>query len=128
MFEKKYNLDERMLKFAANVGKFINQLPTNQLLKEYSRQLIRSSASIGANYEEADGTLTKKDFINKIGIARRESRESKYCLKLIKKVELVNKKEQLELLEKLIKESNELMLILSSIINKCKGNKVDNCL
>ena len=83
---------------------------------EYGKQLIRSSGSIGANLEEADGTLTKKDFINKMAIARREARESKYWLRLIQQV---NRLECPELVT-LIGEANELVLILSAIINKVK--------
>src|SRR3989339_1001591 len=83
---KKYDIKDRALEFAASVAIFIYKLPRNQLSIEYGRQLIRSSASIGANLEEADGTLTKKDFINKIAISRREARESRYWLRLIQKV------------------------------------------
>jgi four helix bundle protein len=112
-----YDLDTRSMEFATKVAKLVLSLTQNQVAKEYSRQLIRSSASIGANIEEADGTLSKRDFINKLGIARREARESKYWLKLINNVGLSSDK---ELLDYLIKASTELLLILSSIINKTR--------
>jgi four helix bundle protein len=105
------------MKFATKVATLVLTLTQNQVSKEYSRQLIRSSASIGANIEEAGGTLTKKDFLSKLSIARREARESKYWLNLIKNVGLVKDP---ELLDILIKESTELLLILSSIINKTR--------
>ncbi len=126
MTNKRYDIQDRALEFAARIARFINKLPKNQVSIEYSKQLIRSSASIGANIiEEADGTLSKKDFINKIAIGRREARESRYWLCLIKKAELLDD----SILEKetdwLINESREIMLILSSIINKTQ-DKIDN--
>ncbi len=117
---KKYNIRERALEFAARVAKFTNKLPHNQAAIEYGKQLIRASASIGANIEEADGTLSKKDFVNKMAIGRRESRESKYWLQLIEKTDLINNPSNITELNWLAKEAEELMLILSAIINKSK--------
>ena len=73
---RKFDIYDRALEFAARVAILVNKLPRIQAALEYGRQVIRASGSIGANIEEADGALTKKDFINKMGIARRESRES----------------------------------------------------
>ena len=120
---KKYNIRDRALEFAARVAKFVRILPRNQASFEYGKQVIRSSASIGANIEEADGTLTKKDFINKMAIGRREARESRYWLQLIGSAELTNDKQMLSELVFLTKEAEEIMLILSSIINKCKSKR-----
>ncbi len=120
---KIYDIKERVLEFAASVARLVNKFPKNQAAQEYSKQLIRSSASIGANIEEADGTLTKKDFINKMGIGRREARESKYWLRLIQKAELINNPSNKDELNSLAKEAEELTLILSSIINKTKAKK-----
>lgn len=116
--EKKFDIKERSLKFAARVARFIDGLPKKQSAIEYGKQLIRSSASVGANLEEADGALSKKDFVNKIGIARREAKETRYWLQLIKQVELATDIEVKRELDCLIGESEELKLILSSIINK----------
>lgn len=115
--KSKYDLPERLLLFSTDVGKLGGILPTHIALKEYLRQVIRSSASIGANYEEADGTLTKRDFVNKIAIARREAKETKYWLRLIGRV-ADSESESSEKLSYLIKEVNEIVLILSAIINK----------
>ena len=112
----KFDIKDRSLEFAVRAARFIDKLPRKQSALEYGKQLIRSSASIGANIEEADGALSKKDFVNKIGISRREAKESGYWLQLIKKVELVGQGEDQEL-DWLINESNELKLILSAIIN-----------
>ena len=119
--QKKYDIKERCLIFAARAAKFTDKLPKKQTSFEYGGQLIRSSASTGANLEEADGALSKKDFLNKIGIARKEAKESGYWLKLIKLVKMVNNPENLAELDWLVNESGEIKLILSSIINKTKA-------
>ena len=115
---KRFDIYDRALEFAARVARLVNKLPMSQATLEYGKQIIRASGSIGANIEEADGTLTKKDFVNKMGIARREARESRHWLQLIKKAQLVNNKENEKELDWQIGEAEELMLILSSIINK----------
>ncbi len=119
--DKRYDIQERALEFAARVAQFVNRLPKNQASIEYGKQLIRSSASIGANIEEADGTLSKRDFINKIAIGRREARESRYWLRLIQKAELINDSDLSGEMDWLIDEAREIMLILSSIINKTQA-------
>jgi four helix bundle protein len=125
MTNKKYNIQERTLEFAAKVAQFVNLLPPNQIVNEYSKQLIRSSASIGANIEEADGTLSRRDFVNKIAIGRREARESRYWLSLMKKADLITKPRLLKEVDYLIGEAKEIMLILSSIVNKTQDkNKI----
>lgn len=120
MSNKKYDIQDRTLEFAARAARFTNTLPKNQASIEYSKQLIRASASIGANIEEADGTLSKRDFVNKIAIGRRESREARYWLFLIQKVGLISNPRFSEEAEWLINEAREIMLILSSIINKTR--------
>lgn len=118
---KKFDIQERSLKFAVRAGLFVDKLPRKQAAIEYGKQLIRSSASIGANLEEADGAVSKKDFINKIGISRKEARESKYWLKLIKSVLFNDNSQGDQDLDWLLNESDELRLILSSILNKSKA-------
>ena len=97
MEKKKFDIYDRVFKFSVRTAKFLSKLPNNVIATEYSRQLIRSSGSMGANLAEADGALTKKDFINKVGISRREARESKHWLELLKAVVSIytvsNKKE-----------------------------------
>jgi len=118
MTNNKYDIQDRTLSFAIRVAKIINSLPRTISAIEYGKQLIRSSSSVGANIEKADGTLTKKDFIHKLAIARRESRESRYWLKLITgsiEHENPNLTDELQLLTR---EAEEIMPILSSIINK----------
>lgn len=119
--DKKFDIYDRALEFAARVAKSVTKLPKSQMSIVYGKQVVRSSGSVGANIEEADGTLTKKDFVNKMGIARRESRESRHWLRLIKKTELVSHPDDMKELAWQINEAEELMLILSSIINKTRN-------
>ena len=110
---KRYDLEERTLKFAKKVRKFIEKLPKTVSNIEDGKQLIRSSGSIGANYIEANEAVSKKDFILRIKICRKESKESKYWLSLVDigGNETLNK----ECLD-LARESTELMVIFGSIM------------
>lgn len=112
---KIYDLEERTFQFAKNVRLFIKSISRNISNLEDGKQLIRSSGSIGANYIEANEPLGKKDFLMRIRISRKESKESIYWLKLI---DTTNSNELEKLRINLIKEATELLRILSSIIRK----------
>lgn len=77
-------------------------------------QLIRSATSIGANYMEADCAESKKDFKHKIGICKKESKETTHWLRMVARV-VPDKAEQCR---NLWREAHELTLIFSSIVNK----------
>ena len=119
---KKFDIYERALEFAARVATFIEKLPKGIAAIEYSKQLIRASGSVGSNIEEADGALTRKDFVNKMGISRRESRESRHWLRLIKKTQFIKNQEDGKELDWLINEAKEILLIVSSIIRNTQEN------
>lgn len=76
-------------------------------------QLIRSAGSIGANYREANDALSKKDFVHRLKISRKEAKETIYWLKLLQEANTSNKK-----IQPLISEAEELRNILSAIIKK----------
>lgn len=112
---KPYNLEERTLLFAKEVRLFIKSLPKTIANNEDSKQVVRSSGSIGANYLEANEALSKKDFRFRVKISRKEAKESAYWLKLIAETNtLQNPQEAREL----IQEAIELKKILSTIIEK----------
>ncbi|MEX0690193.1 MAG: four helix bundle protein [Candidatus Paceibacterota bacterium] len=114
---KQYDLEDRTLKFSKRVRIFIKLLPKNTGNFEDSKQLVRSSGSIGANYIEANESLSKKDFKYRISISRKEAKETIYWLNLLdvgKNTKL--KKNQ----EELITETTELMKIFGSILSKSK--------
>src|SRR4030043_34553 len=80
---KIYDLEDRTLKYAKNIRQFVYKLPKIISNIEDGKQLIRASGSVGANYIEANESLSKKDFIMRIKICRKEVKESRYWLRLI---------------------------------------------
>lgn len=113
--EKKYDLEERTLLFAKDIRLFIMKLPKTLANIEDCKQLVRASGSVGANYIEANEALSKKDFIVRIKISRKEAKESRYWLKLINIGDSTKLKEERE---KHIHESTELMNIFGAILRK----------
>ena len=106
---KKYDLEERTFIFAQNCRKLVKSLSKTLANQEDGKQLIRSSGSVAANYIEANEAISKKDFIHRIKICRKEAKESRLWLKLISKEE-----------NNLIQETNELMKIFGAILEKSK--------
>lgn len=84
-----------------------------------SKQFLRSATSIGANVNEASAAQTKKDFISKMSIASKEARETKYWITLLEKSQLV-------ILDytPLLKESDEILRILTSIVKTAQTNEL----
>lgn len=112
---KPYDLEVRTFQFARNVRGLVKQLPTAICHQEYGRQVIRSSGSVGANYIEANESLSKKDFLLRIKICRKEAKESSYWLRLID----VAPNEILERhKDALAQEATELMSIFGAILRK----------
>lgn len=114
---KVYDLEERTFQFAKEVRLFIQTLKKTIANIEDSKQVVRSSGSIGANYIEANESFSKKDFIFRVKISRKEAKETVYWLRLINETNNLNNK---QVLEKLIQEAQELKKILSAIIEKSK--------
>jgi four helix bundle protein len=114
---KQYDLENRTFEFARNTRNFVRKIPRTISNIEDGKQVIRSSGSIGANYIEANESLSKKDFLMRIKICRKEAKESGYWLKLI----YIGSNSELEQgRQKLFKESVELMLIFGSILKISK--------
>jgi four helix bundle protein len=111
----KYDLEERTFKFAKEVRDFIKSLPFTTANQEDGKQLIRASGSVGANYIEANESLSKKDFVMRIKICRKEAKESAYWLRLILNT---NAKENVLNGEGLLDEAVQLKKIFSSILQK----------
>jgi four helix bundle protein len=114
---KRYDLEDRTFQFSKSVALYIKQLPKSISNLEYSRQVVDSSGSVGANYIEANEALGKKDFIMRIKICRKEAKESAYWLRLI--IETSDEKFRQEG-EQLLNEATELKKIFSSILEKSK--------
>ena len=114
---KYYDLEDRTLEFAKNVRTIVKQLAKTISNIEDGKQLVKSSGSVGANYIEANESLSKKDFIMRIKISRKEAKESRYWLRLL---ETNGKKEQEKERSHLINEATELMNIFGAILQKSK--------
>src|SRR3989344_2595303 len=117
-FTNKYDLEERTAIFGEDVIKLCRTTKNDSLTSPILNQLIRSGTSIGANYMEANGASSKKDFRNKIFICKKEAQETKHWLRMLKSFS----KEQLGIVEKLWKEAQELTLIFQKITSSLKIN------
>jgi four helix bundle protein len=114
---KQYDLEDRTFEFAKRVRKFVKKLTRTIANIEDSKQLIKASGSVGANYIEANESLSKKDFRMRIKICRKEAKESRYWLRL---VDTKNEREIEEDRTYLINEATELMNIFGAILQKSK--------
>lgn len=114
----KYDLENRTYDFALNVRKMVVKLPYSIINKEVTRQAVRSSGSIGANYIEANETVGDKDFLFRLKLSRKEAKESIFWLRLLREM---NDKSMNSEIETLIEEAIELRKIFSAIINKFKN-------
>jgi four helix bundle protein len=112
---KLYDLEDRTFEYAKRVRKFIKLLPKTLSNIEDGKQLIRSSGSIGANYIEANEALSKKDFLYRIKICRKETKESRFWIRLM---DIENDEALSKMKFELAKETTELMKIFGSIVTK----------
>ena len=113
---KPYDLEERTFQFAKSVRLFVKTLPKTIANTDDGRQLVKASGSVGANYREANEALSKKDFLMRIKISRKEAKESAYWLRLIDETNQLDNDNA----QNLMKEALELKKILSSILEKSK--------
>jgi len=114
--EKIYDLEERTAKFGEDIIEFSKKVPKNVITIPLIGQIVKSGTSIGSNYCEADCAESRKDFEHKLGICKKESKETKHWLRMIAKAVPDLKDEA----KKLWKESNELQLIFISIVKKSR--------
>lgn len=112
---KPRDLEERTFEFAQSVRTFVKPLPRTVSNIEDVRQLVRASGSVAANWIEADEALSKKDFLMRVKICRKEAKESRLFLRL---VDAGSSKTNAAACETLAAEARELTLIFSSIISK----------
>jgi len=109
-----YDLEERTARFGEAVIRFAKRLSRNPVTVPLIGQIVRAGTSVGANYCEADDAVSKKDFRHRIGICRKEARESKYWLRMIAAAEPGSKQEARVLWH----EAKELHLIFAAIWRK----------
>ena len=110
--KKKFDLEERTAQFGEDIIDFGKSLPGDYINKPLVSQIIRAATSIGANYMEADGAESGKDFKHKIAICKKEAKETKHWLRMVAKANS-NRKDECR---KLWQEAHEFSLIFSSIL------------
>lgn len=111
------DLEDRLLEFAARVGKVVDALPDTRLGRHVAGQLVRSGTSPAPNYAEACAAESKKDFIHKLGIALKELRETRSWIKLILKSDLIPSERMSDLLD----ETQQLCNILGKSVVTAKS-------
>jgi four helix bundle protein len=116
MAERIYDLEQRTLLFAQQVIALTRTLKNDPLTRPMLIQIIRSATSIGANYMEANGASSKKDFANKIFICKKESQETKYWLAILSSTF----EDQKLAISALQKECQELVLIFNKIVSSSR--------
>ncbi len=118
-FQKKYSisdeLKERTFKFAISILELAAKLPNTDEARIVRRQLCKSGTSVGANVEEADGSLTLNDFVYRVDVAFKEVKETRYWLRVVISRRLLKQ----STVQPHLNESAELIKILSTIIYKC---------
>ena len=112
---KTYDLEERTYQFAKHVRQFVKTLPRTIGNIEDVKQVIRSSGSVGANYIEANDAISRKDFLHRIKICRKEAKESVYYLRLVDTGDRPGAESRRD---ELRQESTELMKIFGAILRK----------
>ena len=112
--DKPYDLEPRTELFAQRVRQLARKLPRTITNLEDIKQLARASASVGSNYIEANESLGKKDFLMRIKICRKESKESAFFLRLL----YTNDPEQSSERDGLAQEAKDLMNIFGAILRK----------
>ncbi len=118
--KQQFDLEERTAKFGESVIELSKSIEANHINKPLINQLIRSATSVGANYMEANGASSKKDFKNKIHICKKEAQETKHWLRMLAIAEPSFK----ETLRKIWQENQELTLIFGKIISSLKNSKL----
>jgi len=116
MIKHKYDLEERTAKFGEEIIRFAKKIPENSVTRPLIPQLVKAGTSVGANYCEADDAESGKDFRHKIGICKKEARETKHWLRMI----VVAVPELEEEARKLWTEAKELNLIFNAISRSTK--------
>lgn len=116
--EKVYDLEERTAQFGEAIIEFSKGIPKNVITIPLISQLVRAGTSVGSNYCEADCAESRKDFEHKLGISKKESKETKHWLRMIAKA-VPELKDEAKIIWK---ESNELQLIFISIVKKSRAN------
>ena len=119
-YKMRNEIGDRLVDFAVSVIKMLEKIPERTTAKKLSDQLIRCVTSVGANYEEAQGAESKKDFVHKLQIALKEMSETYYWLRIVSKIASIPEDFDCEL-----DEARQLRAILSKSLATAQGTSKD---
>ena len=121
-FNNSYDLEERTARLGESIIDLCKNIPKTDITSPLIKQIIRSGTSVGANYMEANGASSKRDFRNKIFICKKEAQETKHWLRMLARAHS-NNKTHTQLIRKLWKEAKELSMIFHSITSTIDKKK-----
>ena len=110
-------LSDRFLDFAVRIGHVVDALPDTRLGRHVAGQLVRCGTAAGPNYEEGCAAESRADFAHKLGIVLKESRESRYWLRLIVRANLLSGQK----MDGVIDESDQLCRIIGKSVATAKS-------
>jgi len=116
---KKFDLEDRTAKFGEDVIEFAKKVPKNVITIPLLGQFVRAGTSVGSNYCEAGCAESRKDFEHKLGICKKEAKETKHWVRMIVKAVPELRDEA----KKIWQEANELNLIFTAIVKKSRLNE-----
>ncbi len=119
MAERIYDLEERLLEYAARIIRLVERLPDTRAGNHIAGQLLRSGTSPLPNHGEAEGAESRNDFLHKLGVCHKELRESRRWLRLIQRVPLLS---DIAALDDALRETDELVRIFASSIRTAREN------
>jgi four helix bundle protein len=119
--KSKFDLGDRLVDFSVLVIDVVEALPDNRVGNHVAGQLLRAGTAPAPNHGEAQSAESRKDFVHKMKVALKELRETQVWLKIIKRKQLAS----VELVEKALTESNELIAIFVSSITTARRNMKD---
>jgi four helix bundle protein len=119
---RQFDLEERTAKFGAAVIRFARTIPDTPVTRTLVPQLVRAATSVGANYCEADDGESRKDFLHKLGICKKEAHETKHWLRMV----VVAVPDLQPEGRKLWQEARELNLIFNAIIRNTRARPTDD--
>ena len=122
MPDHRYDLEERLLEYAALIIRLVEKLPSTRAGNHVAGQLLRSGTSVLPNHGEGEGAESRNDFIHKLGICHKELRESRRWLRLIQRVPLLADSRELE---NALGETDELVRIFAASIRTARANAED---
>jgi four helix bundle protein len=121
MPQREYDLEDRLLEYAASIIRMVEKMSSTRAANHVGGQLLRSGSSPLFNHGEAQAAESPRDFVHKMKVCLKELRESERALRLVKKVPLAD---DLAQVESLLRETDELIRIFVASIRTAQNNQV----